>query len=425
MNSIQNSHFPELSGVVYMRKPYVNDSLDSTTLTALGLADQSAKFQLQYTSSGGIDPGACANNGGASSAIVVADAKVSDTSSLKLDKVKNDFIVADETTSLLRPHMEVDLVEVGCSVATISGAVDLVHLNVADNAKIQSSEPFVATHSELVVAELELSDLLNSSPLDETTVKSSCDKALKHIMHRNFDAATSAAVVIFLKYIDNIIRFPNNEKYSRISTGNKVFVDKIGRIQGKDLFFRSVGFIVVPKEENNEPTFYSLNPKLSHVYTPTYWLQVRMSLEAAGRDLGVNPELLHPPVLVPASHTAPPLVEFDPFKAILTRTTVVAKSEANFGSDGTEDRESAVAMITTTTVLGGGGRNGAGGRGGPSSSRGETDTILAGVEERRKNLEGDPSAVIRRTTVSRACIVLFFPFHVLNQLHFKTKIVFE
>jgi hypothetical protein len=389
INSAKSSRFPDLCGIVYMRKPYVNDSLDSTTLSALGLADQSAKFQLQYISCSIDLTGSLGNN--STESIAVADNPLPDMFESLSEEVKNDFNESGAPSSA----MEVDNSNVDPGITTVSGAIDIAGLNVADNAEI---------HLSKLVPLIELSAEPDSL-LDEATVKSSCDTALKYIMDRNFDAASSAAVTIFLKYIDNMIRFPNVEKYSRISTGNKIFVEKISRVQGNELFFSSIGFVKASKVQSNEPTTYCLNPGLRNIHTSAYWLQVRMSLEAAGRDLGIDPELLRPPVLEVESPPAPPCINFDPFKAILTRTTLMNKSESNSSSGGMKDREPALALVTTTTVLGG---SAAGSPAGPNPARGETDTLLANMEERRRILEGDPSAILRRTTVSCLNRMLFF-----------------
>jgi UBX domain-containing protein 6 len=51
------------------------------------------------------------------------------------------------------------------------------------------------------------------------------------------------AVPILLKYVNNIITSPDEAKYRRIRTSNKVFTDKIACLKGGIEFLKSIGFI--------------------------------------------------------------------------------------------------------------------------------------------------------------------------------------
>lgn len=67
-------------------------------------------------------------------------------------------------------------------------------------------------------------------------------EALRALLSGNFDATSNPAVVTMAKYIMNVILSPQDQRFRRINTLNKVFVNKVQPAAGAPQFLRSVGF---------------------------------------------------------------------------------------------------------------------------------------------------------------------------------------
>lgn len=52
-------------------------------------------------------------------------------------------------------------------------------------------------------------------------------------------------IEILLKLLDNILNFPENEKYRRIRLDNKIIKDKLLKIRGMMFVLKSIGFCEV------------------------------------------------------------------------------------------------------------------------------------------------------------------------------------
>jgi UBX domain-containing protein 6 len=61
------------------------------------------------------------------------------------------------------------------------------------------------------------------------------------------------------KYLDNIIKHPGEQKYRKIRTGNKTFMEKVSSVAGADLFLETIGFeqTLLPHQDSEEQ-FYVL-----------------------------------------------------------------------------------------------------------------------------------------------------------------------
>ena len=48
--------------------------------------------------------------------------------------------------------------------------------------------------------------------------------------------------LIFLQYLDNIVQNPTEEKFRKIRKGNKAFQERVGSMEGTDMFLEACGF---------------------------------------------------------------------------------------------------------------------------------------------------------------------------------------
>jgi hypothetical protein len=75
------------------------------------------------------------------------------------------------------------------------------------------------------------------------------------LLNDNFDAVTSPAAVTLARYIMNVLLSPQDERFRRINTQNKVFLTKVQPAKGTQEFLCSVGF----RPTAADPTVLSLD----------------------------------------------------------------------------------------------------------------------------------------------------------------------
>ncbi|CAM9456122.1 unnamed protein product, partial [Ectocarpus fasciculatus] len=279
-------------GLIYMRKPFQGDALDGTTLDSLGLTGQAAKMQLVF---GETPPPAPAS------------------------------VMAPVAVPQQAPAPE----------GPVGSSAEWAPLPELPSPAEQQSLPPTYT----VAAE---------------SVEQECDKAMQLVLSNNFDAASQAGILLFFKYIDNILKHPGDSRYTRIPTTNKVYIEKLDKLRGASDFLQAIGFIrVAPDASVWEACAEVSSRGVEH------WRAVRRALVRAAETLGLGADQYS---LRPPSAPAVPVaaIAFDPFRAMVTKT---ASTEGSQYLSVTERR-------------------------------------LADIEQRRAQLEGSPADVERCTEVS-------------------------
>jgi hypothetical protein len=345
-----------------MRKPYAGEALDQTSLASLGLSGQTGKFQVQYST--GV---------AASSTIVPAVSPI-------LPKAEGREEPADLKEEVQKSSDAMDI-DTPFPIPVSSNMPTDTPLPAAPATFVEFAAPPVAPsiNADAAVAHF----------LDEGEVESRLKRAVREMLSQNLDAASSGAVLTFLKYIDNIIKHPGDAKYSRVPTSNKVFAEKISRVRGHEGVFVAAGFEHLSTSPR-EPSSFVVKSGVFASAKPSYWLRARKVLEEAAESLGLDEDEYAvapaPSPLLPAEQAAAPAFEFDPFRAMVTRTALPASAGA-----ATKDKDAAAggAIVGKTTVLGS-----------AAPFRSETEVLLAEIEARRLSLEGDPASVQRNTEVA-------------------------
>ena len=66
-----------------------------------------------------------------------------------------------------------------------------------------------------------------------------------------------------VKYLDNIINNPGDEKYRKIRKSNKAFTERVASLEGTDIYLSAVGFQPVVEDADGQE--YWKFPKYGHV----------------------------------------------------------------------------------------------------------------------------------------------------------------
>lgn len=218
---------------------------------------------------------------------------------------------------------------------------------------------------------------MRASPMSvdlEEVVNESLGDAIKFVMSQNFDAATGPALIIFAKYIVNIVRNPTEEKYSSISTANGVYLKRISPLRGHDRIFKAMGFKFL-----DQGVWTASAPQSC---SRDHWEACYRVLADAASSLGLSEEF---PVLLPPVAPIVPAVPFDPFKAMVTRTAMPPGSAAATSTKVLSQKPSTAASQPSDNA----------------SSR------LDELARRRRELEGDKNSVDRLTEVNILWYTIF------------------
>lgn len=316
------------SGAVFMRRQYVTqEELQTTTLAALGLGPgMPGKIQLLYNDDN--------NNTGTSADIAVpSPPPITAPPLVPLEGVSSGAVSAVDKAMRLEP-----------------GSAD---------SDSKATEPAMDAAEE------------------------SLGNAVKFAMSHNFDAVTGPALILFAKYIINIVRYPNEEKYWSISTKNAVYSKRIAPLRGHERIFRSLGFHPLPRGRGGEAeAAWTASPSAQRRLDREHWEAAYKVLADAADSMGISddfPALTAPAVLHGAnsnSSDAAVAVPFDPFRAMVTRTSALPAA-------GNQ------TITSSTKIL-------------ANDSFHPTDNASSRLEElarRRRELEGDVDAVERLTEV--------------------------
>ena len=66
-----------------------------------------------------------------------------------------------------------------------------------------------------------------------------------------------------VKYLDNIINNPTDEKYRKIRKSNKAFTERVASLEGTDIYLSAVGFQPIVEDADGQE--YWKFPKYGHV----------------------------------------------------------------------------------------------------------------------------------------------------------------
>ena len=67
-------------------------------------------------------------------------------------------------------------------------------------------------------------------------------QAIDFLLNNNFDALSSAAVILTMKYLANILANPSEDKFRQINPSNKAFCERILPAKGASDLLQAVGF---------------------------------------------------------------------------------------------------------------------------------------------------------------------------------------
>ena len=57
-----------------------------------------------------------------------------------------------------------------------------------------------------------------------------------------FSNLFSSFLIFFLQYLDNIVQNPTEEKFRKIRKSNKAFQERVGSMEGTEMFLEACGF---------------------------------------------------------------------------------------------------------------------------------------------------------------------------------------
>jgi len=338
--------------IVYLQSAFRGTQLAGTTLGGLGLAGQSARFQLRYRDSDG-------------------DAK--DASDVQTAQAK--------TSSNSNNNSTADAVE----------PMDVV----SRDSNAQDSPSALPAAQPASVFNMAVSPAASPSPVPvpgNANGSTSPAELIHTLIQSHFDAVSRPAVLVLAKYMFNIYAAPLEPKFRVLYLDNKLFSERVLPCAGAVAFLAGIGFVmgdvggrralrlpiaiaaVEPGRGDIDTSAQESAEKEASLLEPS----VR-ALEAALEELQVpqeeRPVAVNRALLVAQRQAqqaqAAALPAFDPYKTYVRRV-------ADVNPDGS---------VSMTGILGSG-----------SSSSSTTDTKLALLATRRLELEGDLSHVMDEAT---------------------------
>lgn len=326
--------------MVYIRQQFAGDELQSVTIQSLGLAGTNARLQLRLQQE------------------VTQQCK---DKLLAIDVDKNVWNEENEGRKELIRQPESNCKEDGHIQE--KGAI-MPH--IAKSRKLRVTlyvlvENVVQSVSEdngvsIGVPPIEPTPALSTvfiaeekSPTSEPSVRISTQvfaEALATLMKSNFDAASRPVVITATKYLDNLIRKPDEIKYRVINIGNKIFREQVASVKNGILVINAMGFKSDPPRYLQDSALVSPNKlffAIEHISDPidtsgshsqgpntidmSVLLSLRRVLNEVMDELNVSVEdrpvePVPPSQRPPVSPSArPPVIDFDPFKPFIIRTS--------------------------------------------------------------------------------------------------------
>lgn len=337
--ALQSIVFPAHFSIVCLRQTINRDKFESTTLYDLGLDGQSAKLQIRK----------------------LADLRSEALSEpMEVDTAKVEAEHADDgenkNTKANRPHSE------QINSETQSQKLDEETKTVDTQAEVvdSSKEPASMSPASLPNFDFSLEDL---------------KAAIEEVLNKNFDQDSRKCLLIVVKYLDNLIKFPYAAKYRSINTTNSHFQNNISRCHAEGcllaLGFQPIGVNSVDKLEFS----YDITSRNSSQSQGDQPLLPVESLYEARRMLVDQLEVLGtprediPPLPPLPQRTEdiqqPIVIPFDPFKPLIVSTSPA---------------EAALKRDT-------------------ADSGGKTNHELEVLKQRKLEIEGSPESVFRQTIV--------------------------
>lgn len=399
-------HFTPPVEVIYLRQRFQGlDALQSCSLTSLGLSGSSARLQLRVPTAVHNPP-------------PISSPSVETSPSIAVTVNPTDTIVtfAGQQQQVLE---EDKVVSIG------SSSIEGVPLNVSippPPRKELSQCSVMGNADELMdVCPPDVSAEVEHFPIATPTSAPPISPAAVHVavssvMNANFDATSKKAITTVLKFLDNLIKYPDRDgdadetaglaKYRGVNLGNQIVRDQILSCNNGLELLRSIGFVI--QKSSEKLTFGYLRIRQDWVLSPQtlagYTLQSACSDQSDGGEVFVSALLAVRKVLVsalselegpssPSSSSgktapistlallqsiarkqapsgqsggaSPTVTEFDPFKPLIMRAS----------ADKVEVKAA-------------------------SSGKSHTQAKLDQFNKRRRELEGERSSVERMTQVS-------------------------
>lgn len=326
---------------------------------------QSVRMQLRYSSRPATDP--------------VAPRTIESSNQSDLNVIQSQPPPAIE--SVAQPSQDDNLIPPSPSAeAALKSSVEPL-LSSMDNTPITSEAAIVPTINAAATEVVSL-QLQPFPPRDErATMKAASQRELPDpsqciatILSQNMDAVTLPAVLTLYKYIQNILGDPLTLKFRTINTANKNFVAKIASAKGSQEFLFSAGFVPTDTQPNTivytPPTTSSSSSSSSGYAAAIEELELlfraQEALLYALRELDTDPEaapftkdIVLQRLQQASSSSSRAETTFDPFKASVVRTAPQ-----------------------------------------PIRMESATEKQLQELQQKRRELEGDPLSVERSTIVS-------------------------
>ena len=317
--------------VVYIRQQFNGDELQSTTLQSLGLAASSARLQLRLQNNITADEGDSHPESGSGDVWLEeksnrADAKDTETLPVAADEAATKTDCASGGT-------------VKSIAETTSLAARSENVLSADGMGNASQETGIGKK----ISGDDISTKRSRQVLSDERFRASLDSLIKS----NFDAASRPVVVTATKYLDNLIKKPNDLKFRAINTANKIFQDNIAATEGGVTVIKAMGFIASPPQYLTEVVALraSAGQKLffafenivnsdgsgiaddNTVHMDTL-LRMRKHLSEVMEELNVpvqdrpaTPTPFTSSSIVTTVTPVQPTISFDPFKPFIVRTS--------------------------------------------------------------------------------------------------------
>jgi len=289
--------------LIYLRTSYKGqDELNKVTFTSLGLAGQSVRLQLR-------------SNLLTNPSIIPPPSTTTTTTTTTTTEIESVMQIDNDQNSNLKDSSNIDDVKT------------------------------IFNNSSMDVEKDDINNNNNDNDIQET---------INSMLTQNFDQVSGPAIITILKYIYNIIKYPDDSKYRTISTGNKAYIEKISNAKGVVMLLKVIGFSSV---ENSNPLSYVLNGDSSKIIPKLEQAELHL-IEAMNKLQIPEDDRPKKQSVVPNRNQSIPINAFDPYKTAVIRNTPQ-----------------------------------------PYRVESEVDKKLALINKRRLELEGDPNSVERLTEV--------------------------
>jgi hypothetical protein len=396
---ITNNQLPsslyELSPLLlYLRSSFQgNDALENNTLASLGLGGQSVRFQLRFT----VPFSFLSSSSSAVASVTTVDNRKEEEDGIASQPMVIDEKRAEESTECSVPSQKNPS---SSSTSSISSLIpsnilpqppplteeDYILLSQTEEAegsekKKQKQQQEQPQHLRSQEERMEVDNLPTSSSASSLL---SPKEAMHLLLSSNFDAVSKPALITLTKYLLNVASssplsiFDN--KYRIIKLENTVFQEKVLPCKGSMEFLMSVGFIEKKNEkildfsssEKNDEREGTLKDERSNDLLEegiNLLYQAMKELDIPYED---QPQRKARTIV---TQSLQPVIPFDPFKPLMINASSLSSSQALTARTlETEETEARKGKSTT-------------------------ETQLEQLRKKRRELEGIPALVERKTEI--------------------------